>query len=312
MTNESELVSADRLMERAGKTFYRAARLLPAAVRSEVVALYAFCRRVDDLADEPLKEKAKRRQDLGFLLQQLRTGKTFALGLTLADHSGGGVLCAAATTLVEAALADLDQEQPLDEAALLGYAFGVAGTVGVMMAKVLGADPAGVPAAVSLGIAMQLSNIARDVAEDLAQGRVYLPASRISGNEVHLALNRQHSVQADLLQQVTISVLALAERFYQAAYDGIWSLPWQIRWSILAAAMCYREIGVQVARDVQRSWRQRTVVSNGRKLLLIAAAGARLLLPRFWKRPRGAALVSNGAVLTAGIAGQLRSLGVAP
>ena len=72
---------------------------------------------------------------------------------------------------------------------------------------------------------------------------------------------------------------------YAVAYSGIWTLPWRTRWSILAAGMCYREIGVEVGRDVQRSWQRRTVVSRGRKLQLIVLAGLRVLLPRFWRRP---------------------------
>ena len=280
--------SADQLMAKAGKTFYRAARLLPKAVRMDVINLYAFCRTVDDLADDPSSPAAGRAQRLHALtaaFKQQRAAELRTAGWQLATE---GVLPRAAAMLVEAAAGDLDQRQPETRSVLLEYAFGVAGTVGVMMAEVLGADPEGYSAAMALGMAMQLSNICRDVAEDLHAGRVYLPREWVQAEAVARAVQHGEAADVQLLYVATKQVLRMADTLYVVACDGIWSLPWRVRWSILAAALCYREIGVKVGRDIERSWRQRTVVSGGRKLWLIAKAAVQLLRPRFWRRPRTA------------------------
>ncbi len=308
MTVQLEPTSAEQLMSKAGKTFYRAARLLPRRVRRDVVELYGFCRTIDDLADDPSQPVAERGRSLAATAAALERGEATELRAAGWPFAAGGVPARAAAMLVRAALSDLHQRQPETAQDVLAYAFGVAGTVGVMMAEVLRGAPEGYGAAVALGMAMQLSNISRDVAEDLHMGRVYLPREWVAADAVRRAVDHGEAAEICRVREATERLLALADHLYEAAYDGVWSLPWRIRWSILAAAMCYREIGVKVRRDVSRSWRQRTVVSNGRKLWLIAAAGVRLLLPRFWRRGDTVwpAALGRGA-LQAG-----RALGVVP
>ncbi len=279
--------AAAAVMANSGKTFFQAARLLPRGVRDRVVALYAFCRYVDDLADESTQSVELRSRQLAELQQSVLrhqdadlTGASpvLAASLNLSLQSRG-----AAAVLVGAAREDLRQKQPATEVELIAYAFGVAGTVGLMMADVLGAREQGFRAALELGIAMQLSNIARDVAQDFRSGRVYLPAGWIGSEEVARALTQHDEHAGKLLVASTLRLLTLADAFYDSAYTGFWTLPLRVRWSILAAALCYREIGVAVGKNVQASWRRRTVVTRWRKLALIAIAGLRLLLPRYWR-----------------------------
>ena len=275
------------LMARAGKTFYRAAQLLPATFRGPVTELYAFCRRVDDMADESTESFGIRFNHLLRLEQSIR-GEVLSdvaseMGLTASLALQLGDTLPAAATLVHAARQDMLAQQPADSEGLTEYAFGVAGTVGLMLCQLLGAKQEGRLAGVHLGIAMQLSNIARDVAEDLREGRVYLPASFIDRCGVERALQLQTTIDQQQLVQVTGRLLALAESHYTQAYQGIWTLPWRIRWSILAAAMCYRQIGIEVGRNIPRSWKRRTSVSSGRKLFLIGLAALRLIQPRFWR-----------------------------
>lgn len=299
--------AADELMAKAGKTFHRAARLLPKTVRGDVVRLYAFCRQVDDLADEPGFGRRARRQSLDALaraFEQKSVPDLYAAGWLFSAH---GAMAGAAELLVRAAAQDLDQQQPQSREALLAYAFGVAGTVGIMMARVLRAEPQGLHSAVSLGMAMQLSNIARDIAEDLANGRLYLPLDWVTAGSVQRAISTRTPEDARSVLLATERVLALAESLYEAAFDGIWSLPWRIRWSILAAALCYREIGRDVRRRGTRAWSQRVIISSGRKLWLIAIAGIRLLQPRFWRATNSPATAGLGQVALA----SMRQLGVA-
>jgi phytoene synthase len=292
--------SAEAVMSASGKTFFQAARLLPKNLRRGVVALYAFCRYVDDLADESTQSLTMRSQQLHHLQQALIEGR---------NKDSGGVLSIlhesvhlspfgirAASVLVGAARKDLSQRQPATEAELISYAFGVAGTVGLMMGEVLGAQEQGTSSAIDLGIAMQLSNIARDVAEDLRAGRVYLPASWITSADVERALMQQDEAAQKGLASATLRLLSLADKCYDSAFTGFWTLPFRVRWSILSAALCYREIGVYVGKDIRASWRQRTIVPRWRKVMLIAVAGARLMLPKYW-RTQAAVTSSRGVEL---------------
>jgi phytoene synthase len=274
-------------MAASGKTFFQAARLLPRDVRDSVIHLYAFCRYIDDLADESTESVANRSKQLEQLQQILvsnENGKPIYEGAALVSSLNLSPASRwAASVLVGAAREDLRQKQPETEADLISYAFGVAGTVGLMMAEVLGARKEGTRAAVELGIAMQLSNIARDVAQDLRAGRIYLPTCWLTSRDIELALDQQAEQSQKLLVGSTLRLLTLADAFYDSAFSGIWTLPWRMRWSILAAALCYREIGIQVGKDIKASWQSRTIVPRWRKLTLIATAGLRLLLPRYWK-----------------------------
>jgi len=292
--------SAAAVMAASGKTFFQAAGLLPEDVRDGVVALYAFCRYVDDLADESTQSLAARSQQLHRLQQALIEGQNEEStgALSILHHairlSPSGRR--AASVLVGAAREDLNQKQPHTEAELVSYAFGVAGTVGLMMAEVLGAQKQGTRAAIELGIAMQLSNIARDVAQDLRAKRVYLPASWITSTDIERALTQHHQSAQNMLVSATHRLLNLADEFYDSAFTGFWTLPGRVRWSILSAALCYREIGVCVGKNIKASWHRRTIVPSWRKIVLIAIAGARLLLPKYW-RAQPAVTASRGLEL---------------
>jgi phytoene synthase len=282
MTVQIEPASADQRMSQAGKTFYRAARLLPRRLRLDVVELYGFCRTVDDLADDPSQPIDDRRRSLLVLataLERRDSTELLAISWPFAEH---GLLERTAAMLLRAAIEDLHQQQPTTTEDLLAYAFGVAGTVGIMMATVLEAKPDGYGAAVALGMAMQLTNICRDVEEDFHMGRVYLPDQWISAEAVRRAVEHGDAAATRQMLEAVRNVLSITDGLYEFAYDGFWTLPWRVRWSILAAGMCYREIGAQVMRSWPQSLSHRTVVSSGRKLWLIAFAGLRVLSPRFW------------------------------
>lgn len=283
---------AEAIMAAAGKTFHQSTRLLPPQLRAPITLLYVFCRQVDDLADESTQSIAERSRQLGEIQLALTEDPDGqSLGVLAAQLRGlplssSGRLAAA--TLVAAAREDLQQQQPQDESGLLRYAFGVAGTVGIMMAEVLGARRQGTFAAVDLGLAMQLSNIARDVAEDFNADRVYLPAAWITRDTLASALTEGNVHAQQSLRAATLRLLSLADTLYESSLTGFWTLPLRVRWGILSAAFCYREIGVYVGKDVAASWRRRTVVPAWRKLGLIVQCSARLLLPRFWKEPLAA------------------------
>ncbi len=268
------------LMRGGSRTFFAASLLLPARVRAPACALYAFCRLADDAVDDgarPLEALA----ELHARLDALYAGRPRAIE---ADQALAGVVhrFALPRTLLDALLEgfvwDLQGRRYETLEDLQAYAARVAGTVGAMMALVMDTrDPHAVARACDLGVAMQLTNIARDVGEDARRGRVYLPLAwlREAGiqPDAWLAAPRHDAALASVVQRL----LAAAETLYARAEHGIAALPRDCRAAILAARLAYAEIGHQLARDGLDAVNRRTVVSGRRKLALVAQASSAAL-----------------------------------
>ena len=166
-----------------------------------------------------------------------------------------------------------DQEDKVclsSEADLLRYSYRVAGTVGLLMCEVLNSEVLDAKAyAIDLGIAMQLTNIARDVLEDAQMGRRYIPADWINGlspNDICLASTAPNGVNAMQVKAAIIRLLELAERFYQSGARGFPYLPSRAHLGIAVAARIYRQIGVQL-EATGYAWHQgRQVTSKSTKL----------------------------------------------
>ncbi|MEO1088571.1 MAG: squalene/phytoene synthase family protein, partial [Acidobacteriota bacterium] len=152
----------------------------------------------------------------------------------------------------------------------------VASTVGVMMCKVLGAESSQAPLfAVDLGIAMQLTNIARDVAEDLGNDRIYLPADWVDAETVRRGVGGEGPDAATVFATVE-RVLDLAHDYYRSADAGIALLPSGARWSILTAGRSYEAIGHRIRNIGVGYWRRRVFTGTGRKVLESARAAGTL------------------------------------
>jgi phytoene synthase len=168
--------------------------------------------------------------------------------------------------------------ETLDE--LVAYAVRVAGTVGGMMALLMGrSDPAVLARAMELGVAMQLTNIARDVGEDARNGRLYLPLRwlRDAGLDPKAFMRRPEFGPA--LGQVVQRLLDSADLIYQRAEEGIGFLPVACRPAIAAARVLYAEIGHAVARNGFDSVSRRAVVSTVEKLSCMPQIGAIAIAP---------------------------------
>lgn len=255
------------VLKKHGRSFYFASHLLGAKHTIQAARLYSFCRHVDDLVDEAENPQLAclhisqvkhaisaghsadaRVQDMLALMQELHIPN------------------APVFSLIEGMEYDLLPRHVQDEAELLNYAYKVAGTVGLMMCKVLDVqDAMALPFAIDLGIAMQLTNIARDVAEDAARGRVYLPADWVN-NLSAVQIQGANIQQTAVLKHATEKILALAENYYQSGLSGLGYLPPAARCGILVAAMVYRDIGKKVLELGAESLTQRAVVPGYRKL----------------------------------------------
>ena len=268
-------------MRRNGRSFWFASLFLPREVAGAAARLYAFCRVMDDLADESGRPEAA--AQLERVRDDLRRGRSDdpqVAGLLelAAQHT---LPLEAADHLIAAFVADASRRMAIDtEADLVRYCFGVAGTVGLLMAPILGAiPPAARSFAADLGIAMQMTNIARDVAEDARNGRRYLPGDWIGGMtaaEIAQAIKGPDNVAV----AVGIArLLTLADAFYARARGGFPLIPARSRRAIEVAATVYREIGVRLKRRClsgnRLSWQQeRTVVPASRKAWLACAVYA--------------------------------------
>ena len=254
-------VDAGSVLRRHGRTFAMASHLLGARHAARAATLYAFCRHVDDLADEARDPEAARAA-LSAVLDALDSGRgadrwTAAMRDLQRET---GMPRAPARDLIAGVVSDLGAVRMTDETQLIRYAYRVAGTVGLMMCAVLDVDdPRAAPFAIDLGIAMQLTNIARDVGEDAGMDRRYLPASWV-GELAPSAILSPDAAQQSSLRCATRRLLALADRYYESGESGLGFLPLRARLGILAAARMYRAIGGRIASQGHCSWAQRAVL----------------------------------------------------
>ena len=263
------------LLRRGSKSFATAAWLLPARVRPQVTAFYAFCRVSDDAIDEsddPARALAQlhRRVDAIYRGQPHDDPVDRALAWVVSSAEIPRPLVDA---LLEGFAWDLEdcRYERLDHT--LAYAARVASVVGVIMTLIMGArERETLARACDLGAAMQLTNIARDVGEDARLGRLYLPAQwlREEGVEPE-AFMRSPSPKAGV-RRATARLLAEAARLYERAQAGIPALPRDCRPAIRAASLIYGDIGRAIALREHDSVTGRAHTSAGRKLWLLARA----------------------------------------
>jgi phytoene synthase len=269
-------LAACRQMLRVGsKSFFAASLLLPKRVRDPASALYAFCRLADDavdLADDPAEGLA----DIRFRLDRAYAGDPLPLSV---DRAFAEVVArfqiprAVPDALFEGFEWDATGRRYETLAEVEAYAVRVAGTVGVMMTLLMGVRDADVLArACDLGVAMQLTNIARDVGEDARAGRLYLPRAWLAeaGISADAFLASPHFSPA--LGSVIGRLLGVARGYYLRANAGIAQLPADCRPAIRAASLIYARIGRGIAMRGHDSVNARAVIGKAMKLALIARA----------------------------------------
>ncbi len=265
-----------------GKSFHFAGRLLAASQLQACARLYSFCRYLDDLADSSADDAESFRQLLR-IYNELQSGVSFdPMVIDFLDLAEAyQINMAPVTQMIQGLLSDLDTVRIKDSAQLKRYCYRVAGTVGLLMCDVLGVqDPRAHKHAIDLGIAMQLTNIARDVAEDARNQRRYLPENIVGKLSPKLIAAADVWHREDLTRAVK-ALLDEADRYYESAERGLAYLPWRARISILVAARVYRAIGDQLARKGYATWLGRAQVSRRAKIRIAARS-----LFEFCIRPR--------------------------
>ena len=256
-----------QILARHGKSFYWASKFLGADLAERAAQLYLFCRYVDDLADGDLPDRQESLEDIRARLdgKHVSAGPEIEAFIRLADTHN--IPLSAAAELLDGMLSDQHPTALVDEAELLRYCHSVAGTVGLMMCRVLNCkEPRAESFAIDLGIAMQLTNISRDVLEDAQMDRRYLPSSWVDITPQQIAeagVNCQQPVAHAITR-----LLNLSEQYYASAQLGIRLLPFRSRLSIAIALRVYRQIGWVLKRQNMVWWQGRVMVTAGEKVLL--------------------------------------------
>ena len=254
-----------------GHSFHWASRFLGARIGKNAARLYAFCRLLDDMADDDIPDGPARLACIKEDLEAGRTGDDPAFAAFRPFMIEMEFSPAVLSALIEGLLQDQADEVCLDdEAALLRYAYRVAGTVGLLMCDVLDCRDANAKAhAIDLGIGMQLTNIARDVLEDARMGRRYLPGAWVNDMSpvaICAAADNPNGADSQKIARAVGRLLLLADQFYQSGEIGYLYLPWRAHLGIAVAARVYRQIGVQLA-TIGFAWhRGRQVTSRPTKL----------------------------------------------
>ncbi|SFC56283.1 15-cis-phytoene synthase CrtB [Massilia yuzhufengensis] len=322
--SEALMDHATRTIEVGSRSFAAAARLFDPATRRSVLMLYAWCRHCDDVVDG---------QELGFNVEGAAPHDA-AAALAVLDtqtrraYGGAPMDDPAFAAFQEVALCHrIDPRFALDHLAgfamdvdgaryetlddTLRYCYHVAGVVGLMMASIMGAhEDAVLDRACDLGLAFQLTNIARDIVEDARMGRCYVPAQwlREAGIAPDEVADPRHRAA---LAKVAARLVDHAEPYYDSALAGIAALPLRSAWAIASARNVYRQIGIKVKRRGAHAWDERAGTSKAMKLWLLAkgaatALGSRLSGPAMrarpaalWQRPGRAADAPHAAHATA-------------
>lgn len=281
---EPETVHADMAACRAmlaggSKSFHAASRLLPRRIAEPATALYAFCRVADDLIDLDGRGEAA----LAELRGRLDAIYADAPMAHPADRAFTRVVArfaiprALPEALLEGLAWDAEGRAYEDLPALEAYGARVAAAVGAIMTLLMGVrEPQALARACDLGVAMQLTNIARDVGEDARNGRLYLPRSWMRQEGLDPDAFLAAPAFSPPLGRVVARLLRAADALYLRAESGIVRLPPGCRAGIAAARFVYAEIGRQVERQGLDSVQRRAVVPRHRKLRLMARSLALL------------------------------------
>ena len=272
-------------LARHGRSFRFASSLLPAAERGVVASVYSWCRYTDDLVDHASDAEVDDRLD-DWLAASRAAHEGERTGVALLDDVMGrtreaGVPFTYAAELIAGMRMDLRHRPYADLAELRLYTWRAAGTVGLWLAELYGVrDRWALERAALLGQAMQLTNIVRDVGEDLGRGRLYLPLDRLHAAGLSRAMLEEARLGGEPLGREWSALLeelmSLAERDYRAAAEALPVLPPAFRRAVAVASAVYSGIHDAVRHIGYDTLRQRAVTSTTDKVGLAAGALVRL------------------------------------
>lgn len=277
--------TARESIAKGSRSFALASKLFDRRTRERAWLLYSWCRTCDDIADGQdhggalsLVDNPSERLDFIRSMTERALGgeetgyPAFdALGLVVRE-------CAIPhqwpRDLVQGFAMDADGFAPRTTQDMLTYCYHVAGCVGLMMAKLMGVaedDQDTLQRANDLGLAFQLANIARDIAEDADAGRCYIPATWLAKADIEPGEHMRPHHRTDLAK-IGARLAEMAAGYEASARIGAERLSFRSRWAVLAAAGIYGDIVREVARRGARAWDQRVVTTGRAKAGWVAKA----------------------------------------
>jgi phytoene synthase len=268
-------------------SFHAASKLLPAKVRDPALARYAFCRLADDEVDEGDHQagavlRLQERLDLAYAGKPLDAPEDRAFAAIVEEFDMPRALPEA---LLEGLAWDAAEHRYDTLSGVRDYSARVASAVGAMMCVLMRVrDPDALARACDLGVAMQLTNIARDVGEDARMGRIYLPLDWLAEFDIDPVSFVDRPLPTEAVRMMVKRLLTEADRLYLRCEAGINVLPLQARTGIWAARLIYAGIGKQLRYQDYDSISTRARTSGRQKLGWVLQSGARtagsLIMPK--------------------------------
>ena len=225
-----------------GKSFYWASFFLPKKNRIAASRLYSICRYLDDVADN---SKLDTSSQIKNIFNQIKENESSEINIFFKKNNINlGIL----KDLIDGLISDQQNVRVTDEKELIDYSYKVAGTVGLMMLPIINTkDAEARKHAIDLGIAMQLTNIARDVYEDAKMNRLYLPKEWLGQVSVSDLVDNKLDDQKKRLIELSIkNLIELSDKFYANGFSGMKFIPLRTRLAIFFAAKIYKGIGEKI------------------------------------------------------------------
>ena len=225
-----------------GKSFYWASFFLPKKNRIAASRLYSICRYLDDVADN---SKLDTSSQIKNIFNQIKENESSEINIFFKKNNINlGIL----KDLIDGLISDQQNVRVTDEKELIDYSYKVAGTVGLMMLPIINTkDAEARKHAIDLGIAMQLTNIARDVYEDAKMNRLYLPKEWLGQVSISDLIDNKLDDQKKKLIELSIkNLLELSDKFYANGFSGMKFIPLRTRLAIFFAAKIYKGIGEKI------------------------------------------------------------------
>ena len=225
-----------------GKSFYWASFFLPKKNRIAASRLYSICRYLDDVADN---SKLDTSSQIKNIFNQIKENESSEINIFFKKNSINlGIL----KDLIDGLISDQQNVRVTDEKELIDYSYKVAGTVGLMMLPIINTkDAEARKHAIDLGIAMQLTNIARDVYEDAKMNRLYLPKEWLGQVSITDLIDNKLDDQKKKLIELSIkNLIELSDKFYANGFSGMKFIPLRTRLAIFFAAKIYKGIGEKI------------------------------------------------------------------
>ena len=247
------IINNTQIIYENSKSFYWASKFLPKKILKKVINIYAFCRLQDDLVDEGIKiEDSSELEELENIIKSYGVSKNII------------------SNLMEGINSDKNFKRFKDNSELLRYCYKVAGVVGLMMIKALDIKQSEAKYfAIDLGMAMQLTNISRDIMQDYKKNRIYIPENTGINKDI---ISNMTSENEKKIKKVVNQIILKSEIYYKSSLHGMRYIPIRSRLAILVSLRIYQGIGIKIIKTKKKFIHENLYVTNIEKTFIVAKA----------------------------------------